>query len=248
MPAIFALMARRMMEQNGATVEDFANISVKNHYHGCLNPIAQYQKEVTIEEVLNSRMICDPITLMQCCPNTDGAAAVVLCSMKVARKFTTNPVKIVGSSLLSGYYRFQQEDITYSPVGAQAASSAYEMAGCGPEDVDVVELHDAFAPEEIMRYEELSLCKRHEGIQLLRSGETKLGGRVPVNPSGGLLSLGHPLSASGVRVIAEIALQLRGKAGKRQVPGAKVGLAHMAGGWAAGLEAGPACGVQILKR
>lgn len=247
MPAMFALLARRQMAECGATLEDFARVSVKNHHHGCLNPMAQYQKEFAIEDVLNSRMICDPITLFQCCPNTDGAAAVVLCSMDVARKHTTNPVKIVGSALKSGEYKYKQKDLWLSPFGAETANEAYEMAGVGPEDIDLVELHDAFACEEIVRYEDLGLCKRGEGVELLRSGATELGGRIPVNPSGGLLSLGHPLSASGVRVVAEVALHLRGDAGKRQVEGAKVGLAHMLGGTVTGLEGG-ACGIHILSR
>jgi len=248
MPVAFALMARRQIEEYGATAEDFARVSVKNHHHGCLNPVAQYQKEFTIEEVLNSRMICEPITLLQCCPNTDGAAAVILCSMDIARKYTVNPVKIISSVLLSGDYRSRQKDLAFSPLCSKTAKMSYEMAECGPEDIDVVELHDAFASEEVMRYEELGLCKRGEGVSLLRSGATEIGGKTPVNPSGGLLSLGHPLSASGVRVIAEITLHLRGQAGKRQTPNAKVGLAHMMGGWAAGLEGGPCCGIHILAR
>jgi len=209
--------------------------------------MAQYQREFTVEEVLNSRMISDPITLLQCCPQTDGAAAVVLCSMDVARKHTTNPVKIIGSALKSGDYAYKQKEIWISPLGAETVKMAYEMAGVGPKDIDLVELHDAFAPEEILRYEDLGLCQHGEGVELLRSGATELGGRIPVNPSGGLLSLGHPLSASGVRVVAEIALHLRGHAGKRQVEGARVGLAHMLGGSVAGLEAG-ACGIHILAR
>ncbi|MFH2129354.1 MAG: thiolase family protein [bacterium] len=247
MPGVFGLLARRQMAENGATVEDFAQVSVKNHHHGCLNPFAQYKKEFTIEEVLNSRMICDPITLLECCPNSDGAAAVILCSMDVARKYTTNPVRILSSSLLSGDYSFKQQDITTSPLGSDTAKMAYEMAGCGPEDIDVVELHDAFAPEEILRYEDLGLCKKGEGIEFLRSGAPALGGKVPVNPSGGLLALGHPLSASGVRVVVEITQQLRGRAGKHQVEGAKVGLAHMLGGMVTGLEAG-ACAIHILAK
>jgi len=247
MPGIFALRARRQMEEYGATVEDFAQVSVKNHHHGCLNPHAQYQKELTIDEIINSRMICDPITLLQCCPNTDGAAAVILCATSIAKQYTNHPIKIIGSALHSGGFAFHQKDITVSPLGTKTAAMAYEMAGCGPEDIDVIELHDAFAPEELMRYEDLGICKRGDSIKMLRDGETQLGGRVPVNPSGGLLSLGHPLSASGVRVVAEIALQLRNEAGKRQVQNAKIGLAHMLGGSVAGLESG-ACGIHILSR
>ncbi|MBU2648696.1 thiolase family protein [bacterium] len=247
MPGVFGMLARRQMEENGATKEDFAQVSVKNHHHGCLNPFAQYKKEFTIEAVLNSRMICDPITLLECCPNSDGAAAVILCSMDVARKYTRNPVRILSSSLLSGDYSYRQDDITLSPLGVKTAQMAYEMAGCGPEDIDVVELHDAFAPEEILRYEDLGLCKKGEGIAFLRSGASALGGKVPVNPSGGLLALGHPLSASGVRVVVEITQQLRGRAGQHQVDGAKVGLAHMLGGMVTGLEAG-ACCIHILAK
>jgi len=247
MPGIFAILARRQMEQYGATVEDFAMISVKNHHHGCLNPFAQYRKEFTVEEILNSRMICDPITLLQCCPNTDGAAVAILCSSKIARKYTSKPIKVIGSALLSGDYRYHQEDITISPLGSKTAKMAYEMAGVGPEDIDLVELHDAFANEEMLRYEELGLCKPGEGVRLVRDRSTWVGGKIPVNPSGGLLALGHPLSASGVRNIAEIVWHLRGQAGERQTPNAKVGLAHMLGGAVAGLEAG-ACGIHILAR
>jgi len=247
MPSIFAILARRQMEQYGTTVEDFAQISVKNHHHGCLNPFAQYRKEFTVEEILNSRMICDPITLLQCCPNTDGAAAAILCSMDVARKYTTKPIRVIGSALLSGDYGYLMQDITISLLGSKTARMAYEMAGVGPEDIDVVELHDAFANEEMLRYEELGLCKPGEGTRLVRERATWIGGRIPVNPSGGLLALGHPLSASGVRNIAEIVLHLRGQAGDRQTPNAKVGLAHMLGGSVAGLEAG-ACGIHILAR
>ena len=245
MPAIFGILARRQMAQYGTTVEDFAMVSVKNHHHGCLNPYAQYRKEFTVEEVLNSRMICDPITLLQCCPNTDGAAATILCSMDVARKHTTAPIRVIGSALLSGDYKFLQQDMTISPVGHKTVKMAYDMAGVGPEDIDLVELHDAFANEEMLRYEELGLCPQGEGPRMVRDKETWVGGKIPVNPSGGLLSLGHPLSASGVRNIAEVVLHLRGQAGERQTPGAKVGLAHMLGGVVVGVEAG-ACSIHIL--
>ena len=247
MPAMFALIARRQMDQYGATVEDFAQISVKNHHHGCLNPFAQYRKELTVEEILASRMICDPITLLQCCPNTDGAAAIILCSMDVARRYTTTPIKVIGSALLSGDYGYRRQDITISPLGSETARMAYEMAGVGPEDIDLIELHDAFAPEEMLRYEDLGLCKTGEGIRLVRDRATWIGGKIPVNPSGGLLSLGHPLSASGVRTIVEIVWHLREQAGDRQTPNAKIGLAHMLGGAVASLEAG-ACSIHILAR
>ena len=247
MPAMFAMVARRQMEE-GATVEDFARVSVKNHYNGSLNPQAQYQKEFTVEEILGSRMICDPITLLMCCPNTDGAAATILCSKEVARRYTSHPIRVLASSLCSADYKFTQEDICASPVGVKVAKIAYEMAGVDPKDIDLVEMHDAFANEEILRYEDLQLCKPGEGLDLLRSGATEIGGRIPVNPSGGLLALGHPLSASGVRAVCEVVLHLRGQAGARQTPNAKVGLAQMLGGLVTNLEHGAVAGIHILAR
>jgi benzoylsuccinyl-CoA thiolase BbsB subunit len=245
MPAVFAMIARRQMEQFGTTPEDFALVSVKNHHHGCLNPFAQYKKEFSIEEILNSRMITDPITLLMCCPQTDGAAAAILCAADMARRYNTHAIRIAASVLMSGDYKFRQKDITVSPLCKKTAKMAYEMAGVGPEDLGVIELHDAFANEEILRYEDLSLCGIGEGTRMLRDKDTWIGGKLPVNPSGGLLSLGHPLSASGIRVMAELVLHLRGQAGERQTPNAKVGLAHMLGGPVAGIEAG-VCSIHIL--
>lgn len=245
MPVLFALQAKRLMQTHGATPEDFAQVSVKAHDHGALNERAQYRKRFTVEDVLAARMIADPITLLQCCPNTDGAAAVVLASADVAAKADSRAVRIAGSTLVSGDYTFRNNDLTTMELGARAAADAYEQAGAGPEDVDVVELHDAFASEELIHYEDLGLCARGDAVGLLRSGATALGGRVPVNPSGGLLSLGHPLAASGVRVICEITEQLRGRCRDRQVPNAKVGVAQMLGGVATGLDAG-AASVHVL--
>ena len=247
MPVLFALQARRLMETHGATPEDFAQVSVKAHDFGALNPRAQYRKRFTVEEVLGSRMIADPITLLQCCPNTDGAAAVVLASPEVAEKYCDLPIHIAGSALVSGQQDFLRPDITTMPAGERAAQLAYEQAGVSPSDVDVVELHDAFASEEIVHYEDLGLCERGEGIGLLRSGATSLGGRIPVNPSGGLLSLGHPLAASGVRTICDITNQLRGRAGDVQVPDARVGVAQMLGGVVNGMDVA-AAGVHVLTR
>lgn len=247
MPVVFALQAKRLMQTRGATASDFAQISVKAHDFGALNPLAQYRKRFTIDEVLASRTIVDPITLLQCCPNTDGAAALVLCSPEFAKKHSrrNKNVRIIGSALLSGDYFFKKDDLDSMQMGAKAAKMAYEQAGVGPEDLDLVELHDAFACEEMLHYEDLGLCQRGDSVKLLRSGATSMGGSIPVNPSGGLLSLGHPLSASGVRNIGEIALHLRGEAGERQVHGAKVGLAQMLGGSATGLETG-AASVHVL--
>lgn len=247
MPVVFALMAKRLMATHGATAEDFARVSVKAHDAGALNPAAQYRKQFTVEEVLGSRPVADPLTLLQCCPNTDGAAAVVMCASDMARRLDARPVRILASVLRSSDYFFRKRDLTSFDAGRRAAEQAYEQAGIGPADVDVVELHDAFAPEELIHYEDLGLCPVGDAVGLLRSGATSLGGRVPVNPSGGLLSLGHPLSASGVRVVCDVVQQLRGEAGPRQKEGARVGLAQMLGGNVNGLEMG-AASVHILAR
>jgi benzoylsuccinyl-CoA thiolase BbsB subunit len=246
MVARFALTQRRYMDTFNVSLEQIAKVSVKNHHNGCMNPYSQYKKEFTIEEVVNSRPICEPITLLQCCPSTDGAAAAVLVPLDLAAKYTSQPVTIAASVLKSGDYSFHWEDMTFSDMTFKCANSAYEMAGLGPEDVDVCELHDAFAVNELQHYAELGFCKRGEEVGLLEDDATSLGGRIPVNTSGGLLSKGHPVSASGVAQIAELVWQLRGQAGDRQVANARVGLAHVIGGEVTGLESG-AVAVHILK-
>jgi len=245
MPTFAALVMRRHMAQYGSTPEQFAKVSVKNHRNGALNPYAQYQKEFTVEEVLNSRMVCDPLTLYMICPYSDGAAAIVLCAADKVAQYTTHPVWMAGSSLKSADYFQNEKNLVASGMGERASAEAYEMAGLGPKDLDLVELHDAFASTEIANIEDLGLCPRGEGGILTQEGATEIGGRIPVNPSGGLLAQGHPLSASGVRQICEITWHLRGQAGKRQVQGAKVGLAHMEGGMVAGLQSG-VCGINIV--
>ena len=247
MVARFALTQRRYMHMFNVSLEQIAKVSVKNHHHGCLNQYSQYKKELTIEEIINSRPICEPITLLQCCPATDGAAAVVLASGDLAKKYTSQPIIIVASVLKSGDYSFRWEDMTFSDMTYKCTNEAYEMAGLGPEDIDVCELHDAFAVNELQHYVELGFCKRGEEVRLLEDGVTGIGGKLPVNTSGGLLSKGHPISASGVAQIAELVWQLRGQAAKRQVSNAKVGLAHVIGGEVTGLESG-AVAVHILKR
>lgn len=247
MPAHFALSMRRHMEIYGTTLEQFARVSVKNHRNGCLNPYSQYKKELSIEEILNSRMISDPITLLQCCPNTDGAAAAILCPVNIARNYTDKPITVAASVLKMGDYITRWKEMASSDLTAVCAREAYEMAGCGPEDIDVCECHDAFAYSELSHYEELGFCKYGGGGQLIDKGVTEINGRLPVNPSGGLLSRGHPVSTTGVEQIVEIVWHLRGEADKRQVAGAKIGLAHTMGGEVAGIESG-ACAIHILKR
>lgn len=246
-PIFFALMMKRHMHEFGTTLKQAAQISVKNHRHGALNPYSQYRKELTVEEILNSRMICEPLTLLQCCPNTDGAAALVVCASEVAKRYVSKPVMVAASVLKSGDYLYRSKDATFSNMSHKAAWEAYETAGCGPENLDCIELHDPFTICELMHYEELGLCGKGEGGRLIESGATWLGGKVPVNSSGGLLSKGHPLSATGVAQVAEALWQLRGVAGQRQVAGAKVALTHVVGGYVAGLESG-AVGVHIFKR
>lgn len=222
---VYADMSRRYMEKSGATAHDFAEIAVKNHTHGALNPKAQYREEVTAEQVLESREISAPLTLLMCSPIGDGAAALVLCSEDYAKRAGADPVRVLASVLLSG------RDDGDEPVSERAARRAYDIAGVAPEDLDVVELHDAAAPAEMILYEELGLCGEGGGPELLASGATRLGGRLPVNTSGGLLSKGHPIGATGCGQLVELVEQLRGRAGSRQVEGARVALAENGGGY-----------------
>jgi acetyl-CoA acyltransferase len=224
---VYAAMTRAYMERSGATPEDFARIAVKNQGNGKLNPKAQYGGDVTVEEVLASREISGPLTLMMCSPIGDGSAAVVLCSEDAARRLGAETVRIRATALVSG------RDRTPDEPGAveRAVAKAYDMAGVGPEDLNVLEVHDAAAPAELMIYEELGLCGPGEGPKLLASGETALGGRIPVNPSGGLLAKGHPIGATGCAQLVELADQLRGRCGARQVDGARIGLAENGGGF-----------------
>lgn len=242
-PGYFAVIAQKHMERYGTTREQMAQVSVKNHFNGTLNPYAQFQKKFTVEEVLNSTMIADPLTLYSCCPNSDGAATLVLCSEEKARKLNRQGIRIAASVLTTGTYE-NQRDITKWDVEIRAAEEAYRMASLGPEAVDVVEVHDAFTICEIIHYEGLGLCALGEGGRLIDEGATELGGRVPVNPSGGLLSKGHPVGASGVAQVVEIVWQLRGQAGARQVENARVGLAGIMGGNKEGDTR--ACTVHIL--
>ena len=242
-PGYFATIAQKHMERYGTTREQMAQVSVKNHFNGTLNPYAQFQKTFTLEEVLNSPMIADPLTLYSCCPNSDGAAAVVLCSKEKAKKLNSRRIKVVASVLTTGTYE-NQRDITKWDVEIRAAEEAYGMASLGPEDLDVVEVHDAFTICEIIHYEGLGLCPLGEGGRLIEEGATELSGRIPVNPSGGLLSKGHPVGASGVGQVVEIVWQLRGDAGKRQVKNARVGMAGIMGGNKEGDTR--ACTVHIL--
>jgi acetyl-CoA acetyltransferase len=244
-PGYFALIARKHMERYGTTREQLAKVSVKNHLNGTLNPYAQFQKRFTLEEVLHSPMVADPLTLYSCCPNSDGAAAVILCCRERVKKTDFRAVRIAASVLTTGIYD-NQRDITGWEVEQRAAEKAYEMASLGPKELHVVEVHDAFTISEIIHYEGLGLCRPGEGGRLIDEGDTELGGRIPVNPSGGLLSKGHPVGASGVAQVVEIVWQLRGEADKRQVENARVGMAQIMGGNKEGDTR--ACTVHILVK
>jgi acetyl-CoA acetyltransferase len=223
---IYAERATAYMDRSGATARDFAVVAAKNQSNGALNPKAQYQKVVTAEDVLASRTISAPLTLLMCSPIGDGSAAVVVCSRDYARRLDVAAVGVEAVALLSG------TDHAPGEPGAIARSvvKAYQQAGLGPDDIDVVELHDAAAPGELWGYEDLQLCGPGEGPKLLASGSTHLGGRVPVNPSGGLLARGHPIGATGCAQLVELTDQLRGRARDRQVCGPRFALAHNAGG------------------
>lgn len=244
-PGMWAMRARRHMVQYGTTLEQMAKVAVKNRSHGRLNPRAQYPKEVTVQEVRNSPMICNPLTLFDSCPTTDGGAAAILCSEEAAKRYTTKFIYVAAAALKSGTYE-SLRDIAVNDIEKRAAREAYERAGVGPEDLDFAEVHDCFTIAEIVRTENLGFCKEGEGGRLVEEGVTTLGGRFPVNPSGGLLSKGHPIGATGVAQVAELVWQLRGEAGARQVGGAMVGLAHCSGGFV-GQDTG-ASAVIILKR
>jgi acetyl-CoA acetyltransferase len=244
MPAVFAAVGLEHARKYGTTLEQFARVSVKNHHHSTFNPKSMYQKEIPLQEVLNAEMIAYPNTKLMCSVNVDGAAAAVLMSERRARELGLmgRAVRVRASALASDAWSERNQVMQdVNTVSRQAARAAYEMAGLGPEDLQLVELHDCFATAEIVHYENLGLCAEGEGGHLIDSGDTALGGRIPVNVSGGLLSKGHPLGATGIANLYEVTTHLRGTAGARQVEGARIGLTHVVG-------LGSACAVHILER
>jgi acetyl-CoA acetyltransferase len=222
---IYARFATWYMDRTDATAQDFARIAVKNHAHGALNPKAQYGGRLTVEEVLSARAISGPLTLPMCAPMSDGAAAAVVTTPAAAARWGASAVRLAATVIGSGLPG------TYGQLVPATARRAYEMAGVGPADLDVIECHDAASPAELIVTEELGLCPPGDAVKLLRAGDTTLGGRLPVNPSGGLGSRGHPIGATGLAQVVELADQLRGRCGARQVPGARVALAENAGGY-----------------
>ena len=243
MPSVFAEAGMEHARNHGTTFEQFAKVSVKNHHHSTLNAKAMYQIETPLETVMNAEMISYPNTKLMCSVNVDGSAAAVLVSEKKAKELgMQRAVRVKASVLASDPYT--DRDLVMPDVNAVtriAAQQAYEMAGVAATDIDLVELHDCFATAEILHYENLSLCADGEAGRMIAEGEVALGGRVPVNVSGGLLSKGHPLGATGIANIYEVCTHLRGEAGKRQVEGARLGLTHVIG-------LGSACGIHILEK
>lgn len=227
---IYAAGARAHMAKYGTTREQFAKVAVKNHNNGSLNPHAQYQERYTVQEILDSPPVAEPLTRLMCAPIGDGAAAAVVASADFARRHATTPVWIRGTALVSGADDRSAGDGT----AGRAVRQALEMAGMAIDDIGVMEVHDASAPAELLLYEEIGLCGPGEGGRLIDEGATEIGGRIPVNTSGGLLAKGHPVGATGVAQAVEIWLQLRGFAGQRQVPGVKTGLTHNGGGMVRG--------------
>ena len=223
---IYARFAAWYLERTRATVEDFAAVSVKNHEHGLANPKAQYGSRLSVADVLAARRVSGPLTVPMCAPMSDGAAAVVVTTPELAVRCGAVPVRLLATVV--GAARAGE----YGVLVPATAWRAYDAAGVGPEDIDVVECHDAAAPAELIVMEELGLCEPGDAPALLRAGETRIGGRLPVNPSGGLQSRGHPLGATGLAQVVELTEQLRGQAGERQVPGARLALAENAGGYA----------------
>jgi acetyl-CoA acyltransferase len=243
MPCVFAEAGMEHTRKYGTTFEQFAKVSVKNHHHSTMNPKAMYQIETPLETVMNAEMISYPNTKLMCSVNVDGSAAAVLCSEKKVKELglQKRAVKVRASVLTSDPY--SERNLVMPDVNSvtrKAAAAAYEMAGVGPDDIDLVELHDCFATAELLHYENLGLCKDGEAGRMIDEGESALGGRIPVNVSGGLLSKGHPLGATGIANIYEVATHLRGEAGKRQVEGAKLGMTHVIG-------LGSACALHILE-
>ncbi len=239
---IYAAAARGHMARYGVTARQYAMVSAKNSFHGSLNPRAQFQEALTVDEVLAGPMIAEPLTRSMCSPIGDGAAAAVIVSERKMRQLGQDrPIRVASSVLRSGWDHGPGEE----GLSDRCAREAFEEAGLGPLDLSLVELHDASAPAELMAYESIGLCAKGEGGALVESGATRLGGRIPVSTSGGLLRKGHPIGATGLAQVVEVTEQLQGRAGKRQVEGARVGLCHNGGG-NIGSDAAAQC-VTILR-
>jgi acetyl-CoA acetyltransferase len=246
MPAAYAMRAQRYLADFGATEEVLDLVSLKNRENGARNPRAHFQREVSLEEIRDSRLVADPLHLLHCCPNTDGAAAVVVCSAAFAKTSRAPAARILASVIRSGDFHTGYRDMTWPDITYRSAQAAYEMSGLKPSDVDLVELHDAFSVSELLHAEALGLADRGQAHRRLSDGDFHRDGKVPVNPSGGLMSRGHPVGATGVAQVSEVYWQLTGQAGELQLPGPRVALTHVTGGGIFGVDNG-ACGVHIIS-
>lgn len=229
-PGLYAMIANDYMHKYGLTREQLAEVSVKNHRNGAKNPIAQFRKEISVEAVMRSTLVADPLRLLDCSPVTDGAAAVILCPMEMARQFTDTPVKVLASAQATDTISLHdRRDISTLDATVAAGRRAFQQASLTPKDIGMVEVHDCFTIAELCAIEDLGFCAKGEAGKLTEDGQTALDGSIPVNPSGGLKSCGHPVGATGIKQVAEIVEQLRGEATGRQVD-AEIGMTHNVGG------------------
>ena len=241
-PGLFASMARAYLSEFKATEEDFAAVAVKNHDNGLLNPKAHLRRKITIDDVMNSPVVASPLKLYDCCPFSDGASSVILCNEKFAKEHNKDYIQVIGSGRGGSPAALQgREHLTTIPSTKIAAEAAYKMAGIRPKDVDFAEVHDCFTVAEIIDTEDLGFFEKGQGVQGVRDGQTKRDGEIPINPSGGLKSKGHPIGATGVGQVVEVFEQLTGKADERTVKGAKIGLTHNFG------ATGASCAVHIFQ-
>jgi acetyl-CoA C-acetyltransferase len=241
-PGIYAMIATKHMHDFGTTKEQLAQIAVKNHANGALNPYAQFKREMKLESILKAPMVAYPLGMLDCSPVSDGAAALILCDAEKAKDYTDKSVKIIGSGQASDTLALHgRNEICRFESTTYASKKAYEQAKVNPKDIDVAEVHDCFTIAEILAIEDLGFVEKGKGGKAVEDKITTLDGKIPVNPSGGLKAKGHPIGATGVAQIAEIVLQLRGEADKRQVKDAKVGLTHNVG------AGGASCVVNILE-
>jgi len=242
-PAYYALFAKRHMHEFGTTSENLTQVAIKNHYYGARNPLALFQKEITMEKAMASEEVATPFHVYDCCANADGAACVILASEGKAKEISKNPVWLDGMACATASMSvLRRPDLVGLPSAREAAKTAYEMAGVTADDIKVADVHDCFTIAEILAYEDLGFCKKGEGGRFIADKQTYIGGKVAVNVDGGLKAKGHPIGATGVSMTVEIAKQLRGQAGERQVPDADIGLTHNVGG------IGQYCFVQVLRR
>lgn len=242
-PGLYAMIATDYMNRYSLTRDQLAQVAVKNHYNGARNPIAQFQHEISIDTVINSALVADPLRLFDCSPITDGAAAVILAPLERAHEFTDTPIKVLATAQASDTIALHdRRDISTLDATVVAGDRAFKMAKIGRKDIDLVEVHDCFTIAEICAIEDLGFCKKGEAGKLTEEGMTALNGKIPVNTSGGLKACGHPVGATGIKQIWEVVQQLRGDAGKRQIDGAEIGMTHNVGG------TGASVAVHILGR